>query len=199
MHIIVAGTGNSPRANTEALLGDFIDKYPDVKLVLPAFRSAFTQPQIHASQVFEDKGLDTILVTRSGQEYDYIPAYTKIMTIDEHEDILKVAVRYLKGQSEGMFILWNDDDPLSVGLLAAAKDLGVQAADLTNGLLPLVPPKDLTAIEDPIIPEEEQINEYEEDEDEDEDDIVESVEVRIEQIAKIFAKAIAKELRDYLR
>ena len=196
MHIVIAGTGISARNNTEALLQDFIAANPDITLVLPAFRDTLTATQIHAAQLFEDNKLPVICIIKDDVEClieaEVVPPIKG--------DILETAMKYLKGQTEGLFIAWNDDDPLSVALLASAKRKRIKAADLTDGLVVITPPKDLKVEEEPVIPAEE---DYEDDDESDEYDSTSFTALiddeTLRHIADIFAHAIAKQIRNYLR
>jgi phage repressor protein C with HTH and peptisase S24 domain len=100
-----------------------------------------------------------------------------------------------------MFILWDDEDPESSNCLAIAKEHGIAAFDLTDGLVAITPTDGLVVVEAPRIPEKEQISEdtseaLEDDEDgEYEDPLYEAIHI----VAGIFAEAIAAELQKVLK
>ena len=199
MHIIIAGTGKSSRNNTEALLEDYLSSNPDIKLVIPAFRGAFTPTQMHAAQLFNDKERPVIAIIRKDLEYSEMPEYSTSVELLETDDMLKEALRHTKGQKEGVFIAWNDDDPLSTALLQGATRIKVAAQDLTNGLLTIPPATDLDEDPEPNIPDEEKILEESNEYDDDDDDTCGFgylSKEKVEELAQIFAKAIVKEFKD---
>jgi hypothetical protein len=201
MYIMVAGTGKSSRVNTESLIDDYLYKHKDPILVLPIFRSAPTEPQIHAAQMFSDKGYDIIVVGKEDIEIDGIAK----ANFSASNDILNDAFSVFEGQSEGVFILWNDDDPLSEALLAKSKDMGIKAVDLTNGLVSLVPSLNIKTSEETeynISAKEEliDVNESEED-DEETDEFDEATEIYngVAAIVDMFARAVALEVVKLLK
>ena len=204
MHVVIAGTGSSPRNNTEALVEDYLSTRPESTLVIPAFRGVLTPTQVHAAQLLVDKGKKVLTILREDASCEEVVEGAESVYIKDTDDMVKAALKYLDGQSEGLFIAWNDDDPLSTALLQAAAKSGITAQDLTNGLLTIPPAENLVKEDDVNISESEKV--IEEDDDEDDEDSTEEEApfwdlspTKLEEIAEVFAKAIAKELRDLLK
>jgi hypothetical protein len=105
--------------------------------------------------------------------------------------------------NSAMFILWEDDDPESLSSLAIAKEGGIPAFDLTDGLNALVPQESIKAVPAPVIPVQEQISDEEIESDSDDEDAEEEFEdplyEAIRVVAEIFAEAIGKELKRALK
>lgn len=199
MYIVIAGSGKSSRNNTEALLEDYLQANPDCTLVVPACDNGFSLTQIHAAQFFMFKEKSVLAVLR--EDGEEVIESSEVVEVDTEEEVLPKALSYLKKQKDGLFIAWNDDDPLSANTLLAATTSGIKAYDLTNGLMEITPSKDIASFDEPNIPEEEKIiASAEEADDELDEDGVQIFNIgQIEQIAQIFAKAFAKELKGLLR
>jgi hypothetical protein len=174
-HIIVTGNGKTSRENVEALVDDYIHANPKVKFTL-ANPVRLSEGQVWLKQYLTDK---------------------------EVEFSLELSDPKITGKNSAMFILWDDDDPESLSSLAIAKENGIPAFDLTEGLNELVPQDSIKAANVPVIPEQEQMTEEEieaeedgeEDPEEFEDPLYEAVRI----IADIFAEAIGKELKRALK
>lgn len=174
-HIIVTGNGKTSRANVEALIDDYIHANPKIKFTL-ANPVRLSEGQVWLKQYLTDKEIE-FAVELSNPEN-------------------------IQGNS-AMFVLWDDDDPESLSSLAIAKENGIPAFDLTEGLNELVPQDSIKAVPAPAIPEQEQMTEEELEADVEEEEAAEEFEdplyeaVRI--IADIFAEAIGKELKRVLK
>jgi len=173
-HIIVTGNGKTSRANVEALVDDYIHANPKIKFTL-ANPVRLSEGQVWLKQYLTDKEIE-FAVELSNPEN-------------------------IQGNS-AMFVLWDDDDPESLSSLAIAKENGIPAFDLTEGLNELIPQDSIKSVKAPVIPEQEQITEEEleadedsEDQEEFEDPLYEAVRI----IADIFAEAIGKELKRVLK
>lgn len=176
-YIIVAGNGKTSRANIEALVDDYIYANPEIKFNI-CNSSGLSEGQVWLKQYLDDKEIPW--------------ENTKEPTPSEGSI------------SSALFILWNDEDTESLNALAYAKDNGLPAFDLTDGLVELVPQGDVQAVVAPVMPEQEVIPESEETsvdtEDEEygeefEDPLYEAINI----VASIFAEAIAKELKKVLK
>lgn len=176
-HIIIVGNGKTSRANIEALIDDYIYANPKVKFSLYSASNVLCEGQGWLKMYLIEKNI----------------AHETVQSFD-----------YNRSEATGMFILWGDEDPDSLLGLATAKEFGIQAFDLTDGLVLITPNDDLKVTEAPRIPVEEQLPEEsevleqeseEDDEDEYEDALYEAVHI----IAGIFAEAIAKELKKALK
>lgn len=182
-HIIVVGNGKTSRANIEALIDDYIYANPKIKFSLHGERGVLSEGQSWLKTYLIDKEI----------EYD-------LERIFEPSPEIKTA----------MFILWDDEDSESSNCLAMAKEYGIPAFDLTDGLVSITPTAELTVAEVPNIPEKEQLSEEEsithspkesseqaedDEEDEYEDPLYEAIRV----IAAIFAEAFAEEMQKVLK
>ena len=208
MYILVAGSGKTSRSNLEALIADFISgqENRDPILLLPAFNGGFTPAQEYAAQYFEHLGLRVSEMIYKDDDLTVGVAKLVTVEVDEDKDMLEQAMGFLKNQSKGVLILWNDDDQLSLSLLEQASKHGIEACDLTSGLIALTPvmPSETPPVN---MPEEEMCDDDDDDDFDDDDDcdgdhgihIFSLDEDYINKIAEIFAKAIAKELKDLLK
>jgi len=189
-HIIVVGNGKTSRANIEALIDDYIYANPKVKFSLYSALGVLSEGQGWLKAYLADKEID-------------------------HESVRELET--VSGQKTAVFILWSDEDADSLWGLATAKELGVQAFDLTDGLALITPTKDLKFTTEPKIPIEEQLSEKdsedlerelkevpevkekpEAEEDPEEGEYEDPLYEAINIIAGIFAEAIAKELQKVL-
>jgi len=201
-YVIVAGGGSTSRANLEALMEDhFYAHGADGVVVLP-YETKPSQGQVFAAQLAKDKNKELIVYTKSGK-FEGLPTSTMV------EGLAKDAANDFKKEKAFAFLLWDDEDPNSVNLLA---DLdGIPCFDLTDGLKSMSS-VDVTRMEAPIMPEKETIKveaeqaEEEEDEEEDlfeeeevdeaEEEIMENLYYGIQAIAQIFAQALVEAMAD---
>jgi len=173
-HIIVTGNGKTSRANVEALVDDYIHANPKLTFTL-ANPVRLSEGQVWLKQYLADKN-----IAFEVELFD--PKVTK--------------------ENSAMFILWDDDDPESLSSLAIAKEGGIPAFDLTDGLNALVPQESIKAVQAPVIPEQEQMTEEEseaDDDDEDPEEFEDPLYEAVRIIADIFAEAIGKELKRVLK
>jgi hypothetical protein len=182
--IIVIGNGKTSRANVEALIDDYIYANPKLHIHFH-YEKAMSEVQFWLKQYAEDKTL----------EY----------SVSSGSEDLKLGAN----ETVAMFIVWSDEDPESANALVMAKELGISAFDFTNGLSVLVASEGATTVKTPEIPEQEELP-VEDIEDvtqvtlEDEEDLDDFVAVdplysAIDYIAKVFAEAIARELKQVLK
>lgn len=181
-HIIVAGNGNTSRANVEALVDDYIYANPGIKFTLYN-HAKLSEGQVWLKQYLADKDI-------------------------EHEVILGGAVEDEARPNTAMFILWDDEDPESANLLAVAKENDFPAFDLTDGLHQLHASDTLKVTPVVELPEHDNLEEDDEEYDEWDDDDGLSDEVivgeallyaAVNTMAEIFAQAIARELKKALK
>lgn len=202
--VLVAGGGETSRANLEALMEDhYYANGANGVLVLPYIDKP-SQTQIFAAQYAKDKNKDIVVVTNMSSTFEGLPAAT--LVTNESPDT--EAVNLLKGEKSSAFLLWNDEDQRTVNLLSLLKDAKVPSFDLTDGLTPIVANKELKVEAPTLFPEQEMdIPKDEEDEDDDleeEDDDEEEFEesedddevyFAVQSLIKALAKAVATELR----
>ena len=190
-YIMVVGSGKSSRVNIESLLDDYLVSIPEEKtLILPIFGKP-TEGQVFAAQFAKDQRIDIVAVATASDDLTTLPA----VTVTETKNVLEEAFKPLDDQVMGVFILWNDDDEVSAQALAKAKDMGLSAHDLTNGLLPITPADNLSVqVPSPApIPEVETDISDEDDEDEEMNEYDELI-YAVETLAKFMAKIIIEEI-----
>jgi hypothetical protein len=187
--VVVAGSGATSRANLEALLEDHFYAKGAEGTVYIIEEGKLSQGKVFAEQFSKDKNKPV-----------------------NHIKVIDAAL--LDPKTTSCFILWSDEDSECQNTLAICTEAGIPCYDLTEGLLPIAPSKNIQVSVNPVIPtaedtipkvvetpyvepEDEDIeDEDEEDDDEDgyDEDEAGNLYFGIEAIAKIFAKAIVEEL-----
>jgi len=176
-NIVVIGNGKTSRENVEALIDDYI--YANKEVVFHLISSdKQSEGQVWAKQYLTDKKI-TVEVGNSLKVYE----------------------------NAAFFILWDDEDDESVNALANAKEQGIPAFDLTNGLVEISPSETIEKIERPrphvaeiidkVVKDNNKLFEKLSDSDEEaEDDVYEDpLYEGIRIIASIFAEEFAKVLK----
>lgn len=174
-YVLVAGSGETSRANVEALMDDhYYANGNDGTLVL-SFIKKPTQGQIYAAQFAKDKDKKIVVFCDDEAEVNAIPnSAEKNRTSSPVTD----AIALISGKISSAFLLWNDEDEESLELLNGCKKAEVPCFNLTDGLLTLTAVKGAGKPVAPIMPEIETttsdsfpyIPEYELDEEEEEDE-----------------------------
>jgi hypothetical protein len=202
--IAVIGNGKTSRANVEALLNDTIESFDETFLAL-IYDSTPSEGVTWSKQYAESKAIPF-------KEYSALDFSG--LTLDSKDREIK------------LFILWDDEDFECVEAIRCSQENSFAAFDLTNGLvsiksvttdikprtapsvMPEVETKVSTDIKDASkyksnfikVTVSEDDEEYEEDEEEDEGtDEYESSDIifeAIEEIAKIFAVAVASAIKE---
>lgn len=186
--VVVAGSGTTSRANLEALLEDHFYAKGAEGTVYIIEEGKLSQGKIFAEQFSKDKNKPV-----------------------NHIKVVDTAL--LDPKTTSCFILWSDEDSECQNTLAICTEAGIPCYDLTEGLLPIAPSKNIQVSNNPVIPileettptvvetpyVEPEDEEIEDEDEEDEDDEYDEDEAGnlyfgIEAIAKIFAKAIVEEL-----
>ena len=201
--VLIAGAGETSRANVEALLEDHYYKNGKSGTLVLAYKNKPSSAQVYAAQFSKDKEKDLYLFTTENGKFDGAPSASVELTSDP----ISSAVDFISGQKSSAFVLWSDEDPDCQNILALCKDAGVPCFDLTEGLLPLTPSSDIAPVATPAIPEqetleykskdedEEEEEEFEdEEEDEEEYEDVDDVYFGLEALAKFIAKEVSKEV-----
>ena len=188
-YVVVAGNGETSRANLEALMEDhFYSKGAD-GVVHIVDEGKVSPSKTFAVQYSESKSKQ---VVQAG---------------------LKESLQNADRDNTSCFILWSDEDPECQNALALATELGIPCFDLTEGLIPISAANGIKAAAEPAIPvqetitppaveepyvepADEDVEDEEDDEEEYEDEDVDSLYFGVEAIAKIFAKAMVKEMTE---
>lgn len=201
--VILAGNGETSRANVEALLDDHYYASGDGLRLIIAFNQRPSQGQVWASQLYNQRKLDIIVYSRPNAFLDSITHATLV----ESDTPIQDAVNKFKGPDTDAFILWSDEDPDSLDALAFCKEVGIRAYDLSDGLSEITPTTDIKpSTPEPVMPKVESSTksaeevEYDEDEaeiDEDEEDYDEAVDeiyAGIEALVELIANRVVEKL-----
>jgi hypothetical protein len=196
-YVIVAGDGQTSRANVEALIEDYVYGHgQDVTFVLP-YEKRPSQGQIFAAQLAKDKNKDILLFCREDANYEGIPS----SSVSHSDRPFDTTCAKLKGTNIVAFVLVDDEDQGTNNILSVFSEYKVAAFDLTEGLIPIK--FNPTSIEEaPIIPQEEVLpepevkeEEWEDDEEDLEDEeLAEDLYLGIQSLAKLIAREVAAEL-----
>lgn len=205
-YVIVAGGGETSRANVEALMEDhYYAKGAEGVLVLPVINTA-TQAQIFAAQYAKEKNKEIVIFSNIPADFPGMPQATVYQTDTPIVDSCK----NFAGEDVSAFLLWSDEDSLSQSLLSTYVDAGIPCFDLTDGLTPISAVAELKPASEPEFPQmeldipkdepEEEGDEEDEDEEEDDEEYEESEEddevyFAVQSLIKALAKAVATELR----
>jgi len=199
-YVLVAGNGNTSRANLEALMEDYFYSKKSKNVLVLAFDKRPSQGQMFAAQLAKDKDIDIIAINT----VDDAPGLPSC-SVNQSDDPIKFAIETLSPDKDSVFLLWDDEDKDCLNALAYAKEAGITCLDLTDGLNALTASEGIKADKPIAVPEAEESpeEEYEtEEEDEadetdesdEEDELYEEVYLGLEAIAKLIATAVVAEL-----
>ncbi len=199
-HILVLGSGETSRANVDALLDDYFFNKKDKCVIVLAFNKQASQGQVFAAQFAKDNNKDLLVFANEG----FISAGLPQATVTHSSSPVKDAIEASKGNDSEVFMLWSDEDMETANIIGYVSEAGIPAFDLTDGLTKINALKDIQKVETPKMPEVEATTAKEEhpslfDEEEEEDDEEEYEEVDDETFAiaeavSSFASLIAKEV-----
>lgn len=199
--IIVAGTGQSSRANIEALLEDYVyGNGQDVVFVL-SYDTKPSQGQIFVSQFAKDKNKDIIIVANENANYEGIASASVFLSDDPNKKLTE----FCKGKKAVAFLLTDDEDLGTNDLVGTFVNNGIPAFDLCEGLMPLKYSEVEKAVEFPeaeTIEDEDDLEEPEDPEDEyedsldelEEDELADEVYFGIQALVKLIAREVVNEL-----
>lgn len=211
-YVLVAGNGETSRANLEALMEDhYYANGADGTLVI-SYKNKPSQSQIFAVQYSLDKKKDVLIYATEAASFAGFGSSDVVLTETPLED----AVKLLKGEKASVFLLWSDEDPDCTNVLVAAKDADVPVFDLTDGLNPISASEGVKPVKEAVIPVQETVTPAEEgdeeddstEEDEDEElendeadsqdssDLYFGVQALAKIMAPIFAQAIVEALKN---
>lgn len=197
--IVVVGNGKTSRANVEAILGDAFLVNKEVKINFVA-RTTQSEGLTWAQQYTASQGIiGTVYGSESSLSFNQV--------LEDNS-----------GRQIEFYILWDDEDFDCLEAIKFCQENGIPAFDLTNGLVPIKTKGTFTTPTLLDMPEVERvvsnktdlkkvvIEEYDDDEEEDEEEDDEEeldsetiVLEGIQEIARIFAMAIAAELKELLK
>lgn len=215
-YVMVVGSGQSTRANLEALMEDYYyANGVNGTLILPYDKKPSTA-QVFAAQYAKDKSIKVLAISTQTPSSEDMYFSSGI----SHEDPIEHAVSLMKGSKADSFILWNDEDQKCLDALALSSREGIPCFDLTSGLSPIASPGDVV-IEKPKFPtqevlpepkkvevilEDDEEEEYEDEDEEEEEEELEDEEVPeqlmddlyfgVQAFAKLIAAEVAKILQE---
>lgn len=204
-YVLVAGNGETSRANLEALMEDHYYANGENGILVLAFNSKPNKTQEFAAQFAKDKNKDIVLFSK--QESEFGGLSNASVTVSENP--ISDAIEMMKGEKSSAFLLWTDEDEDSSNALAACKKYDIPCFDLTDGLSPIKPADTAVEVKQPVIPkqeanvsdeeieEEDDDEEFDEEDEEEEDDVevMEGLYVAIQDVCKMIAKAVVEEMR----
>ena len=128
--VLVAGNGESSRANTEALMEDHYYAKGDEGTLVLAYEKLPTKSQSFAAQYAKEKNKDIMVFCHEDAQTTGIPGASQ----SPSNDPIKDATEFLKGQDAIAFLLWSEED---TDILVACQNAGIPASNLCDGLIPL--------------------------------------------------------------
>lgn len=133
-YVLVAGNGETSRANIEALMDDFYySKGKQEGTLVVAYEKTPTRPQVFAAQYAKEKERDIVVFAYEDAQTVGIPGATFNPTGFPIRD----AVEFIKGQDSVIFSIHMDGDIDSNLLIKGANEHQVPIFNLKDGLLPL--------------------------------------------------------------
>lgn len=203
--VIVAGGGETSRANLEALMEDhYYANGADGVLVLPV-TDKISAAQVFAAQYAKDKNKEIVIFSKDTSDFPGVPP----ATIHQSDNPIVESSTKFAGEKVDAFLLWSDEDSLSQTLLSTYSTAGIPCFDLTDGLSPISAVAGLKPAQETLFPIQEQDipkpdeDEEDEDEDEEEEDDEEyeeseeddEVYFAVQSLIQALARAVAAELR----
>lgn len=143
-YVLVAGNGETSRANVEALMEDHYYAQGDNGTLVIAFESAPTKSHIYTAMYAKDCNKDIMVFCLPDGQTAGIPSASISNSASPIED----AVKFIAGQNSVGFILWSETDDQCLKAVSVCKTAGIPTFDLCDGLVPLT---DLKAPEKPQV------------------------------------------------
>lgn len=131
-YILVAGNGETSRANVEALMEDVFYAKPDITVVL-AYESAPSKGQAYIAQYSAECKKDLIVFCHENAQTTGIPGATQ----NSSNSPIASSIEFLKGQDSLVYLLYSEQDSDSTLTLARCIEAGIKVQDLCDGLVPL--------------------------------------------------------------
>jgi hypothetical protein len=198
--IIILGSGETTRANVEALLDDYIYANKDLELAF-IISGKPSDGQVWSAQFARERDSQNIKIYRTESDsMAGLPLDLDVVVTDTPVNEI------LSGSGVEAFFLWNDEDTTCLNYLSQLSSKGIVCKDFTNGLVEIKASTDIQEVVAPEIPKQEQLSiedsyveidleSAEDAEEEYEDPLYEGIRI----MAEIFAEAIAKELKKVLK
>jgi hypothetical protein len=133
-YVLIAGNGETSRANIEALMDDFYySKGKQEGTVVIAYEKSPTRPQMFAAQFAKEKERDIVVFAYEDAQTIGIPGATFNPTGFPVRD----AIEFISGQDAVIFSMHLDGDIESNLLLKGSAEKQLPIFNLRDGLLPL--------------------------------------------------------------
>lgn len=206
-YVLVAGSGETSRANVEALMDDHYYANGTAGTLVLAFEGRPSQGQVYAAQFAKDKAKNITVFCTPDSETN---AITNTAQFNRVENPVVHALELIEGKTNAAFLLWNDDDEKTLELLEFCTEDNIPCFDLTDGLLKLGAPttksvkvvmpeiEATTSDSIPFIPD--YVPDVDEEEDEAEDDEEEDFEETVMDafygLARMIAATVAEQLTE---
>jgi len=206
-YVLVAGSGETSRANVEALMDDHYYANGAAGTLVLAFEGRPSQGQVYAAQFAKDKAKNITVFCTPDSETN---AITNTAQFNRVENPVVHALELIEGKTNAAFLLWNDDDEKTLELLEFCTEDNIPCFDLTDGLLKLGAPttksvkvvmpeiEATTSDSIPFIPDyvpdvDEEEDEAEEDE---EEDFEETIMDAMYSLARMIAATVIEQLAE---
>jgi hypothetical protein len=131
-YILIAGNGETSRANVEALMEDVFYAKPDTTVVL-AYESAPSKGQTFVAQYSAEAKKDLIVFCHDNAQTTGIPGATQ----NSSNSPIVSSIEFLANQTSTAYLLYSENDSDSVLTLARCVEAGIRVQDLCDGLVPL--------------------------------------------------------------
>lgn len=206
-YVLVAGSGETSRANVEALMDDHYYANGDAGTLVLAFEGKPSQGQVYAAQFAKDRAKNITVFCTPDSETN---AITNTAQFNRVQNPVVHALELIEGKVNAAFLLWNDDDEKTLELLEFCTEDNIPCYDLTDGLVVLGKPT--TKSVKPVMPEVEAttsdaipfIPDYVPDEDEEEDEDEEDAEDNFEEViidavyelARMISATVVEQLKE---
>jgi hypothetical protein len=133
-YVLVAGTGETSRANIEALMEDYYYANGDGGVLVLAYKDAPSKSQTYAAQYAVDCKKDIVVFCREDAKTVGIPNAS--VTFVDFPII--AATDFIKDQQGIAQILWNAEDTAEdTDIVQECASRGISAYNLCDGLVPL--------------------------------------------------------------
>ena len=145
-YAIIAGSGNTSRANVEALLEDYIYAHKKHKLnFVLAFNKKPSQGQVFAAQLALEKNIDLLIICREGASLNNLPS----ASVSFNEEPFTLATTISEKDTAVGFIMPSlDEVEYTDKVIRAFSEAGIEMLDLTKGLTPIKPMSENSSNED---------------------------------------------------
>lgn len=133
-YVLVAGTGDTSRANIEALMEDYYYANGDGGVLVLAYKDAPSRSQTYAAQYAVDCKKDIMVFCREDAKTAGIPNASVTFSDFPYVE----ATEYIKDQQGIAQLLWNAEDAKEDAvILQECLSKGIRAYNLCDGLVPL--------------------------------------------------------------